>query len=71
MLLIQGEIEHMYGTTKPKIVFCDEGVYSVVKSALQKIGLTSPIYIIDGHVENVPHVTEFMESVDNLVDDFV
>lgn len=71
MLLIKGEIEHMYATTKPKIVFCDEAVYPVVESALKKIGLTSTIYIINGHVENVPHVTEFLERDDDFLDDFV
>ncbi|CAD7091538.1 unnamed protein product [Hermetia illucens] len=65
------EIEHMYATTKPKIVFCDEAVYPVVESGLKKIGLTSTIYIINGHVENVPHVTEFLECDDDFLDDFV
>lgn len=41
------EITHMYKITKPKIVVCDDINYCHVKDALEVLGNSAPIYVID------------------------
>ncbi|XP_037931995.1 probable 4-coumarate--CoA ligase 3 [Teleopsis dalmanni] len=56
-------IKHIYGITKPKILFCDGGIYETLKEAFQEINLESDIYTIKDHIVGVPNVTNLFKEV--------
>ncbi|XP_037931996.1 probable 4-coumarate--CoA ligase 1 [Teleopsis dalmanni] len=60
-------IKHIYGITKPKLMFCDGGIYETVKEAIQEINLESDIYTVKDHIVGVPNVTNFFQEINDAV----
>lgn len=53
-------MKHIFGITKPKIMFCDGNIYEAMKQSLKEINLDCPIYTIWEHIEGVPSIEEFL-----------
>lgn len=53
-------VGHCWGKTRPKLIFCDGSVYDLVKETVQKLGLDSPIYTLNNHLDNVARIDELL-----------
>ncbi|TMW49712.1 hypothetical protein DOY81_005201 [Sarcophaga bullata] len=54
-------IKHIYSITKPKLMFCDGGIYDKVKKAFEESDLNSTvIYTINDHREGVPKLSDLL-----------
>lgn len=55
-------VAHCWGKTKPKIIFCDGNVYSLVKETTEKMRLNCTIYTLNNHKDNVPKVEDLLND---------
>ncbi|XP_065365856.1 uncharacterized protein LOC135958849 [Calliphora vicina] len=56
-------IKHIYSITKPKLMFCDAGIYQTVKEAFEECNLhSSVIYTINDCLENVPKLADLLKE---------
>lgn len=53
-------IKHMFGQTKPKLVFCDHDLFDLTKEALQEINNHAKIYTLLKKIPVVPYVIELL-----------
>uniref|UniRef100_A0A1A9VRF4 AMP-dependent synthetase/ligase domain-containing protein n=1 Tax=Glossina austeni TaxID=7395 RepID=A0A1A9VRF4_GLOAU len=56
-------LRHAFLITKPKIMFCDDVIYPVIKEIFDECNLTKTIYTVKGHIEGVPSIKEFLKCV--------
>ncbi|KAM7349498.1 uncharacterized protein ACRADG_008411 isoform 2-T4 [Cochliomyia hominivorax] len=56
-------IKHIYGITKPKLMFCDAAIYENIKKAFEECELNdTKIYTMDDYKEDVPKLVEFLKE---------
>lgn len=53
-------MKHIFGITKPKVMFCDGHIYEEMKQSLKDIKLDCPIYTVCEHIDGVPNIEEFL-----------
>lgn len=57
------EILHIFGITRPKVVFCNGTIYTMVKNAFEEAGLTKVVYTLNHHPsESSLHVEDLLQS---------
>ncbi|XP_055910375.1 luciferin 4-monooxygenase-like [Eupeodes corollae] len=54
--------QHVFGITRPKIVFCDADNYETLMAACNEINLHPKVYTIKGRVEGVGCLNDLMEA---------
>lgn len=59
------DIKHMFGQTKPKLVFCDADVYDTVKLALNELENDAMIITFRDRVENAHYIEELFAPTGN------
>lgn len=59
------EIAHIFGQTKPKMVFCDHDKFHDVIEALKLCNIECEVTTIDRKVLNVRFIAEFLEVAEN------
>lgn len=58
-------IVHSWRKTKPKIIFAEGNMYSIVKEALEELQLTSSVFTLNDHLENVPSIDDLLTPNEN------
>lgn len=61
----KNDIIHMFGLTKPKLVFCDHEVVDLIRDCLWKLENPALIVTLTKKVDNLPFVFDFFERVDD------
>ena len=54
-------IQHAFGMTKPKMMFCDGDIYHRVRGTLEACGLDIQIFTLKVQLAGVPYISEFLE----------
>uniref|UniRef100_A0A1L8DZ42 Putative acyl-coa synthetase n=1 Tax=Nyssomyia neivai TaxID=330878 RepID=A0A1L8DZ42_9DIPT len=62
------EIGHMFKTTKPKFVFCDDDMARTVQKALLEIGSNAMIIVLGQKIENFTHINELLNDKGNQME---
>ena len=58
-------IRHLFGITRPKVIFCDGTLYDKVFQTTQS--WSPSIFTLDDHVEGVPQVESLLEPTESEV----
>lgn len=58
-------IKHVFGQTKPTLVFCDPEVYQTTKMVLDELGNEAKVFTLREEITDVPFVTELLQSSDD------
>lgn len=48
----KSQVVHMFGITKPKVIFCEEACFDTLKSGLDELGSKAKVFIFDGNRDN-------------------
>lgn len=57
-------IKHIFGQTKPVLVFCDAEVYQTTKTILDELGNEAKVFTLREKIAGVPFVTELLQSTE-------
>lgn len=55
-------IKHIFGQTKPKLVFCDDEVYQATKAIMDELENDAKIFTLRRKIAGVPFITELLQS---------
>lgn len=54
---------HLWGTSRPRLIFCDNSLYELVKSVVIELDLNCAIYTIDGDLRDVNSISELLLGI--------
>lgn len=62
-------VKHCWSKTRPKVIFCDGHVYSIVKEVVAELNLDCDIFTLNQHIKGVQSIEDLLSSVKS-VDNF-
>uniref|UniRef100_T1GB97 AMP-dependent synthetase/ligase domain-containing protein n=1 Tax=Megaselia scalaris TaxID=36166 RepID=T1GB97_MEGSC len=64
-------VSHCWSKTKPKLIFCDGNVYSVVKEVIEELRLKCEIITLNKHVQGVSKIDDLLTTKHIAEDTFL